>query len=122
MNVNDEDLKVLKEVAKVLDDKFAEDIKIIDIREAASYADFFVIASASNIPQVKAIASEVEKALLGVGGKLKHKEGYGTTNWVLLDFTSIIIHIFNKEDREYYSLDEYWKDSPILELSVLQES
>jgi ribosome-associated protein len=110
-----EDLKILNEIKQTLSDKFADDIKILDIREKATFADYMVLATANNPTQVRSISEWTEKKLKSLGAELKHSEGYATSRWILLDFTTIIVHVFHKEDRKYYGLDELWKDAKELE-------
>lgn len=106
------DTKELSKVAiKVMKDKKAEDIKVLDIHEISTMADYFVIASASNSNQIKAIADEVEQKLYEQGCKLIHSEGYQSARWILLNFGDLIVHIFHKEDREFYQLERVWADA-----------
>jgi ribosome-associated protein len=105
------DAEILKEIYKTLSDKFADNIKILDVREKATFADYMVLATANNPTQVRAISEWVEKKLKELGAELKHSEGYATSRWILLDFTAIIVHVFHKDDRKYYGLDDLWKDA-----------
>ena len=97
-----------KELAKIavagLEDKKAQDIKIIDISEVSVMADYFLIASGSNRNQVQAMADNVEEQLAKEGVHPRQIEGYQTANWILMDFNDIIVHIFNEEDRLFYNL------------------
>ena len=99
---------------KVLDAKFAQDIMIMDLRDVSPIADFFVIATAGNTPQMAALAETAEETLEKEGMKLYHKEGIQSAKWVLLDFGSIIMHLFDKESREYYNLERTWGDAKII--------
>lgn len=101
----------IKVAIKALEDKKAEDIKVLDIHEVSIMADYFIIATANNINQVKAIADEVEQKLYEIGCKLVQSEGYQTARWILLDFGDLIIHIFQKEDRQFYQLERVWADA-----------
>lgn len=105
-----------KTAIDVMKDKKAEDIKALDIHEISTMADYFVIASASNSNQVKAIADEIEEKLYEQGCKLIHSEGYQTARWVLLDFGDLIVHIFHKEDREFYQLERVWADAKQIDI------
>lgn len=105
-----------KTAIEVMKDKKAEDIKALDIQEISTMADYFVIASASNSNQVKAIADEIEEKLYEQGCKLIHSEGYQTARWVLLDFGDLIVHIFHKEDREFYQLERVWADAKQIDI------
>lgn len=98
-----------------LEDKKAEDIRIIDISEVSVIADYFIIANGNNISQIQAMADEVEEKLYKAGCPLKQKEGYTNANWVLLDFGDIIIHIFDKENRLFYDLERIWRDGVLID-------
>jgi len=103
-----------KEAAKIvinaMEEKKAEDIRIIAIDEVSSIADYFIIANGNNISQVHAIADFVEEKLGKSGMLPKQIEGYQNANWVLMDYGDVIIHIFDKENRLFYNLERIWKD------------
>lgn len=102
---------LIKTTLNVMEDKKAEDIKILDIHDISTMSNYFIIASANNINQVKAIADEIEEKLYEKGCKLIQSEGYQTARWILLDFDDIIIHLFHKEDRDFYQLEKVWADA-----------
>lgn len=108
-----------KEMTKLainaLEDKKAEDIRIIDISEVSVLADYFIIASGSNRSQVQALADNVEETLGRAGNQAKQVEGYETANWILLDFGDIIVHVFDNENRLYYDLERIWRDGKQIE-------
>ena len=114
--MNEENLEMLKIAYKALDDKFAEDIVILDIREVSTMADYFIIASGRNPNQLKAMADEVDEKLHKHGLKQNCIEGYHLANWILIDFSDVMIHLFAKEDREFYRLERVWGDAKIVEL------
>ncbi len=97
---------------KALDDKLATDIKVLDITNVSSVADYFIIANGNNPNQVRAMADSVEEELLKAGVKLNHIEGMQTKKWILLDFGELVVHIFDKEHREFYDLERVWGDAP----------
>ncbi|HIR14757.1 MAG TPA: ribosome silencing factor [Candidatus Choladousia intestinavium] len=103
-----------KEMAKLayqaLEDKKAEDIKIIDINEVSVLADYFIIASGTNRNQVQALADNVEETLGRAGYQPKQTEGYRTANWILLDYGDLIVHVFDSENRLFYDLERIWRD------------
>ena len=96
---------------EALEDKKAEDIKVLDLRNLSSVAECFVIASGNNINQLKAMADNVEEKLYLNGIRLHHTEGYQRGSWVLLDFNGLVVHLFLKEQREFYDLDRVWADA-----------
>ena len=106
------DMRAMANIAKdALDEKLGKDIKVLDLRGLSNIADFFVIASGSNPNQLRAMADLVEEKLFKAGLKLHHSEGYTGGMWILLDFGNIIVHIFNSEQRDFYSLDRVWADA-----------
>ncbi len=112
-----------KEIAKLaitaLEDKKAEDIKVIDISEVSVIADYFIIANGTNRSQIQALSDNVEEKLGRAGVPLKQIEGYDNANWVLLDFHDVIIHIFDKENRLFYDLERIWRDGRMIETASL---
>lgn len=108
-----------KEIAKLaitaLEDKKAEDIKVIDISEVSVIADYFIIANGTNRSQIQALSDNVEEMLGKAGVHLRQIEGYDNANWVLLDFQDVIIHVFDKENRLFYDLERIWRDGKLIE-------
>lgn len=109
-----------KEIAKLaiqaLEDKKAEDIKVIDISEVSVLADYFIIASGTNRSQIQALTDNVEEMLGKAGMAVKQIEGYDSANWILMDFGDIIVHIFDKENRLFYDLERIWRDGKSVDL------
>ncbi len=112
-----------KEMAKLaykaLDEKKAEDIKVIDISEISVLADYFIIANGTNDSQVRALVENVEEELAKAGYEAKQREGYGLGSWVLLDFGNVIVHVFDKENRLFYDLERIWRDGKIMDIESL---
>ena len=106
---------------QALEDKKAEEIRVIDISQVSVLADYFIIANGTNISQIQALADEVEEKLGRAGYPLKQIEGYDHANWVLLDFGDIIIHIFDKENRLFYDLERIWRDGKTIEPDMLKQ-
>ena len=106
---------------EALEEKKAEDIKVIDISEVSVIADYFIIAGGSNRSQIQALCDNVEEKLGRAGVPLAQKEGYDTANWILMDFGDVIVHIFDKENRLLYDLERIWMDGkkiPVEEFAV----
>ena len=99
-----------KLVCSALEEKKAEDIKVINIAEVSVLADYFIIASGTNRNQVQAMADNVEETLGRAGVNPKQIEGYQTANWVLLDYGDVVIHVFDEENRLFYDLERIWRD------------
>lgn len=96
---------------EALEDKKGEDIKILDLKGLSNIADYFVIGSGSNPNQIRAMADNVNEKLFKAGFKLHHSEGYSGGVWILLDYGSLIVHVFDKEQRGFYSLERIWGDA-----------
>ena len=95
-------------VVEVASDKLAEDIVMLDLRQVASFADYFVIMSAESSRQIEALEEDITQALKDSKVRRFHREGKPSAGWVLLDFSDVIIHIFGPEEREYYDLERLW--------------
>lgn len=115
----DQSLNMVKIAYDALDDKLAEDIKIIDIRSISVLADYFIIADGNNKNQVQAMVDNVQEELFKAEYEMKQMEGYREGNWILLDFGDIIIHIFDKENRLFYDLERIWKDGKEVSIEEL---
>lgn len=102
---------------KAIDDKKALDIKVIDIRKVSVIADYFVITSGSNLNQVQAIVDNVEEQLGRAGFEPKQIEGTRNSNWILMDYGDLIIHVFDEENRLFYDLERIWRDGKELDVS-----
>ncbi|MBK9153522.1 MAG: ribosome silencing factor [Chloracidobacterium sp.] len=98
-------------------EKKAIDIKALDLRHVASFTEFFVIASGANQRQVQAIADEITEQLKKqLNSRAIRVEGYNAGEWVLLDFGDFVVHIFDKDAREFYDLERLWRDAQRVEL------
>jgi ribosome-associated protein len=92
-------------------DKKALDMVVLDLREIASFTDFFIIASGTNVRQVQAIADEVVEQLKKQGQRAARVEGYKTAEWVLVDYGDFIVHVFEDKARQFYDLERLWRDA-----------
>lgn len=101
---------IVKLIYKVLDEKKASDISVIDISGLSVIADYFIIASADNIRQTAALCDSVEDELAKAGITPKQIEGRSSSNWILMDYNDVILHIFDKENRLFYDIERIWKD------------
>lgn len=105
-----EALELAKKAAKTLDDKKGNHINLVKIEEISSLADYFVIASGNSNTHVRALADEVEEQLKKEGVAPARVEGYRSDSWVLLDYSSVVVHVFTPDAREFYDLDRLWAD------------
>ncbi|HAL03436.1 MAG TPA: ribosome silencing factor [Lachnospiraceae bacterium] len=108
--------EVLTKIYNAIDDKKGMDIKLIDISQISSLADYFVICGGDNINQVHAIADNVEEQLKKLSLVPSQIEGYQKGNWILMDYKDIVVHIFDKESRGFYNLDNIWRDGRFITL------
>ncbi len=102
-------------IAEILDDRKAQEIKIINVNKKTVIADYFVIAGGSSRTQVNALGDEVEYKLGLEGISPSRVEGRGDGSWVLLDFDSVIVHIFGRESRDFYKLEKLWAEGTPVE-------
>ena len=104
--------------ARTLDAKKAADLEVIDISALTTLGDYLVIASGTSTTQVKALADEVEEKLSEQGIEPHHIEGR-STSWILLDYTSVMVHVFHTEARNFYALERMWADGIKLPMEEL---
>lgn len=88
-------------------------MKILDLRKLTDVADYFVICSGAVDVQIKSIADNISEGLKKHGVEVWHLEGYSALNWVLLDYVTVVVHIFKEETRRYYNLEMLWGDAPV---------
>ena len=116
-------LKNSKEMAKLaiagLEEKKANDIKILDISDVSVLADYFIIANGNNANQLTAMEDAVDEAMYTNGVHQKQVEGTGNSTWILMDYQDIIVHLFSKEDRQFYDLDRIWRDGKVVDVHSL---
>lgn len=96
-----------KKIMAILEEKKAADILALDISEISTLADYFILASAENVRQLDALEDAVEE---GIRLEL-NKEGEGDSGWILMDYKDIVVHLFTKEQREFYDLEKIWSDA-----------
>lgn len=102
--------------AEAASDKFATDIVAIDVSEQLAITDVFLLCSAANDRQVRAIVDAVEERLHGMGSKPLRREGEAEGRWVLLDYGDIVVHVQLAEERIHYAIERLWKDCPMIPL------
>lgn len=111
-------LEVAELAVKVLDSKKAKDIRVLETKDITVLADYFIICTAGSTTQIKTLADEVDKALRDKGEPALRTEGYRGGGWVLVDFGAIVVHIFLKDIREFYSLERLWRDAREIDISA----
>lgn len=108
-------LEIAKAVETFLDNKKGRDIKVLHVEDVTSIADYFVVCTATSNTHVKALSGEVEYQLERRGVKAYHIEGRDNSSWVVLDFSNVIVHIFNREARDFYNLDKLYENTTAVE-------
>ena len=113
--------KLMKTVVLALDDKLAQNIEVIDVSEITDLGDYFVIATGNSSTQVRALADAAEEKAKEEGFALHHREGYNGESWILLDFGDVIVHIFDRETREFYGLEHLWEDGKKVDIANITD-
>ena len=116
MAATDHALALVRTAAEAASDKLASDIVAFDVSEQLVITDAFLVCSAPNDRQVKAIVDEVEDRLLRIGATPVRREGERDGRWVLLDYTAIVVHVQHEEERAFYALERLWRDCPLIPL------
>lgn len=101
--------------ARIADDKKAEDIVVYDVRGATDVTDYFVVATAFSKAQIRAVIESIKRELKQCGAAKMGQEGNEGGNWVLIDYSDCVVHVFTPELRQYYSLESLWGDAPKLD-------
>ena len=109
---------ILNIAANALNNKKAKQLKALKIDDLTTLADYFVIATATSSTHVRALADEVEEKLKEQSVEPHHIEGK-TTGWIALDYESVIVHVFSRNEREFYGLDKMWADAPAVNLDEI---
>lgn len=111
-------MDALELAAVAADDKKAHDLIALDISAIASFADCFLICTGDSSRQIQAISDEIEMRLKEAGFRPNHIEGYRNAEWVVLDYSDLIVHIFSKAARAYYDLERLWRDAVPVSLKL----
>ncbi len=99
-------------ICKLASERKAEDIVVMDMKGRSAFCDTYIVMSAPSTVRVRAIADHIELELKKQDRRVLHREGYQDSLWVLLDFGSIVVHIFLQETRKFYDLENLWGDAP----------
>ena len=115
-------LELSTAIAKILDAKKAHDLKVLKIEDLTRVTDYIVSATGTSTTQVKALADEVEYQLeTQYGMRPSRVEGYESKNWILMDYDTVIVHVFHPEARNYYNLDKLWADGEEIEIELIED-
>ncbi len=116
MTATDHALELVRAAAQAASDKLGEHILAYDVSEQLIITDAFLLCSAANDRQVRAIVDAVEDRLRELGAKPVRREGEREGRWVLLDYADIVVHVQHEEERAFYALERLWRDCPLVEL------
>lgn len=105
--------------ASAAQDKKAEDIMLLDMRELTIMCDYFLICTARNTQHVKAVVEGIQERVEAAGRRVRHIEGMATARWVLMDYGDVIVHVFLPEERAFYDLERLWADARLTELAAV---
>ena len=106
-------------LAKALDSKKGQDIKVLKTEDLTSLADYFVLCTATSNTQVKAMSDACEEAMEKEGEHVHHIEGHRDGTWLLMDFSCVVVHVFTDEARKFYDLERLWADAQEVDLSTI---
>jgi ribosome-associated protein len=110
--------EILRIAVKTLDEKKGQNLKIIKISDVSTIANYFVLATGANSIQVKTLADETEQKLKNAGITPRRTEGFRGSDWIVLDYIDVVIHIFYKETREFYDLERLWQDGEEIDANL----
>jgi ribosome-associated protein len=103
-------------------DKQAESITVLNLAGAGAFAEYFLLCSGNSYPQIKAIAEAIDERLDRAGMHLVHREGKSNAEWVLLDYGSLVVHIFSERAREYYDLERLWRNAERIDFPEINQA
>ncbi len=107
-----------KIIAGLIQDKGGDDVVLMHMSKAVSFTDFFIICSANSPRQVKTIVDYVISSTKKSKIKILHSEGSENSDWVLLDYGDVVVHVFTEEQRLFYELERLWRDLPLEHLAA----
>lgn len=118
MSASDRAIELARAAAAAAEEKLATQILAFDVSEQLFITDVFLLCSAGNQPQVRAVKDAVEEKLLELGAKPVRREGEREGRWVLLDFSELVVHVQHTEERAFYALERLWSDCPTIDLGA----
>lgn len=113
--------EALKIAVNAADDKKAHDLVVLDISNIASFANHFLLCSGDSSRQIQAIADEIERRLKAAGVRPSHVEGYQNSEWILMDYMDLVVHIFSRNARVFYDLERLWRDAKKMDVDIMIE-
>ena len=111
-----EEREIIEKVVSFLEDRKAEEIVVLDLHEHANIADYFVIATGANKPHLKALYDGLQRLFKDANFRGYHKAGVPESGWMIMDYYGVMVHIFERDLRDFYDLEQLWKDAPRVDL------
>ncbi|NWL86962.1 MULTISPECIES: ribosome silencing factor [unclassified Paenibacillus] len=108
-------MELMNAAYKAVEDKKAMNIVVLDLKEVSLIADYFIICHGNSDTQVQAIATEVRKRAQDLGANIRGIEGIDSARWVLMDLGDVVVHVFHRDEREYYNIERLWSDAKVVE-------
>jgi ribosome-associated protein len=103
--------QMVEQVRAALEERKAEDLRILDVRGLSALTDYFVLATGLNVPHLKAMVGDLSRRLKGEGIRAAHHSGDPESGWLVYDFTDVVVHLFLRDVREFYGLEQLWSDA-----------
>ena len=113
-------MEIVKSVVSVLDEKQARDIQVLQIEELTTLADYFIICSGTSNTHIRTLTDHIERVMDEQGVPPHHTEGHRSGTWVLMDYLSVVVHVFTEEARKVYQLDRVWADAKPINMDDLK--
>ncbi len=113
-------MEIVTSAVAVLDEKMARDIQVLQIEELTTLADYFIICTGTSNTHIRTLTEHVEHVLEEKGVRPHHSEGHGSGTWVLMDYLSVVVHVFTEDARKFYQLDRVWADAKPINLDDLK--
>ena len=101
--------------ANAADEKKGENILLLDVSKLTVISDYFLVVTAKSTPQIEAISKHIEEALSKLNYKRVSKEGFVGSNWIVLDFGNLVVHIMSEKERNYYKLEKFWSNGIVID-------
>ncbi len=116
------DLSLIYIAARCAEEKKGENILLLDVSKLTTVSDYFLIVTAKSTVQIEAIAKHIEEKLQKMNHKLICKEGFVASNWVVLDFGNLVVHIMSQKEREYYKLERFWSNATFIDNKLWEKA
>ena len=116
------DLNIAYSAANLAEEKKGEDVLLLDVSKLTTVSDYFLIITAKSTTQVEAISKHIEENLTQINHKPISKEGFVASNWIVLDFGNLVVHIMNQKEREYYKLERFWSNATSIDNKLRKQA